>query len=459
MNGESPLAGGPPDNSQPQGIGASSREPSAVGGREITFTKASTVRPEPIRWLWDGRVPLGALTVLAGVQGLGKSTFTAWMTARVTRGGLDGDLKSAPAAVLIVTLEDHLASVVRPRLEAAGADLDLVEFVAVKFEGAHDLVTLPDDLLAVERGADDIGARLLVVDPIVATLAGTIDGYKDQHVRRALAPLASFAERLSLAVVGVMHLTKQQTGDVLSRVSGSVAFTAAPRSVLMFVNDPDDPEGEDGDQRLVVPVKGNWARLAASVAVRHETCFIAPAGDGDSIETGRLTVLGESPITKADLAAGGDPNERRGQLEEAADFLTNLLRDGAWHDRAAVERDGKAAGHSRSTLDRARRRLNIESNREGFPARASWRLPVASTVSDKDGWSNREAPENIGGSSDRPASRLNPADVRQLHELATDCVGPNAHSAHHHAHPLTGRLVCHACHPPADSLTDGRGRQ
>ena len=69
-------------------------------GREIIFTKASAVRPEPIRWLWNGRVPLGALTVLAGVQGLGKSTFTAWMTARVTRGDLDGDLNTAPAGIL-----------------------------------------------------------------------------------------------------------------------------------------------------------------------------------------------------------------------------------------------------------------------------------------------------------------------------------------------------------------------
>ena len=33
--------------------------------------------------------------------------------------------------------------------------------------------------------------------------------------------------------------------------------------------------------------------------------------------------------------------------------------------------------------------------------------------------------------------------------IATDCWHPIAHAARHHAHPATGRPVCHICHPPA----------
>ena len=93
------------------------RSGDSPGGREIIFTKASAVRPEPIRWLWKGRVPLGALTVLAGVQGLGKSTFTAWMTARVTRGNLDGDLNGGPAAALVNTKGKFCALQHSPRFQ------------------------------------------------------------------------------------------------------------------------------------------------------------------------------------------------------------------------------------------------------------------------------------------------------------------------------------------------------
>lgn len=49
---------------------------------------------------------------------MGKSTILYDLAARVSRGGKH---------VLVATAEDHLAAVVRPRLEAAGADLSLVD--------------------------------------------------------------------------------------------------------------------------------------------------------------------------------------------------------------------------------------------------------------------------------------------------------------------------------------------
>ena len=35
------------------------------------------IEPEPLRWLWPGRIPLGKLTLLMGDPGLGKSLLTA----------------------------------------------------------------------------------------------------------------------------------------------------------------------------------------------------------------------------------------------------------------------------------------------------------------------------------------------------------------------------------------------
>jgi hypothetical protein len=46
----------------------------------------SHVAPEPVLWLWRGRIPLGGITLLEGDPGDGKSTVMYDLAARVTTG-------------------------------------------------------------------------------------------------------------------------------------------------------------------------------------------------------------------------------------------------------------------------------------------------------------------------------------------------------------------------------------
>jgi hypothetical protein len=72
------------------------------------------------------------VTVLAGVGGLGKSQWTAWLAAQ------------NPGFTLIATAEDSPAVTVRPRLEAVGADLDRLAFVKIQSDdGLEDGITIP----------------------------------------------------------------------------------------------------------------------------------------------------------------------------------------------------------------------------------------------------------------------------------------------------------------------------
>lgn len=96
--------------------------------RRFTTVPASAVTPETPQFAWDGRVPLGAVTVLAGPPGHGKTQFAIRVCARATRGKLDGDLAGAPAEVLWVSAEDSLEHTLNPRAIAAGADLDRLHF-------------------------------------------------------------------------------------------------------------------------------------------------------------------------------------------------------------------------------------------------------------------------------------------------------------------------------------------
>jgi hypothetical protein len=95
-------------------------------------------------------------------------------------------------------------------------------------------------------------------------LPASLDSHRDAQVRRALAPLSKMAERLDIAAVTVARLTKDETKRLIQRVSGSGGFVDSARSVLAFVRDPDDPESEQGNQRILVHVAANWARLAPS---------------------------------------------------------------------------------------------------------------------------------------------------------------------------------------------------
>ncbi|MFO8013675.1 MAG: AAA family ATPase [Phycisphaerae bacterium] len=83
------------------------------------------VEPEEVRWLWPERIALGKPTILVGDPGLGKSFITLDLAARVTTGAAwpDGAPGGEPGGGVILSAEDGLADTIRPRLDAAGADV------------------------------------------------------------------------------------------------------------------------------------------------------------------------------------------------------------------------------------------------------------------------------------------------------------------------------------------------
>ncbi len=265
----------------------------------------SDVEPERLTWLSRGRLAAGKLTVLDGDPGLGKSTLLAELPARVTRGdALPNGEAGRPRGVVLLSAEDGLADTIRPRLEAAGADLDRVlALVAMPDEGDEDgpgrLPTIPDDLGYVEELVRHADAALLVIDPLMAYLGADTNAHRDQDVRRALAALAALAERTGVAVVLIRHLNKAQSAHALYRGGGSIGIIGAARCGLLLAADPDDPE-----RRVLAPTKANLARPPVTPVFR-----LAPVPGTD---VARVAWLGETAHTAANLLAQPADEEERG---------------------------------------------------------------------------------------------------------------------------------------------------
>src|SRR5262249_6948625 len=194
--------------------------------------------------------------------GVGKSFVSVDLTARLTVSARwpDGGLAPRGKAILL-TAEDGLADTIRPRLDALGADAASVTALqGIRQRGKDRPFVLDSDLEQLRRAIDQTGADLVVVDPLSAYLGGA-DSFKDADVRRVLGPLAGLAEQTGVAVLAVLHLTKDSQRIGMYRVQGSIAFVAAARLVLAVTRDRDD-EG----RRLLLPLKNNLTTPAEGLA-------------------------------------------------------------------------------------------------------------------------------------------------------------------------------------------------
>ena len=337
--------------------------------RPRSAVRLSEVTPHPVRWLWPGRIPAGAITLLDGDPGLGKSTLLCEIAARLSRGeALPGGDPGAPRGVLLLSAEDDLHATIRPRIDAAGGDPDRIgALLAIPDAGSTAPgrpVALPGDLPIFEAVIEHLDAALVIVDPLVAYLGPGVSATRDQHVRRALAALTASAQRTGAAFVLVRHLNKSTGANPLYRGIGSIGLIGAARSGLLLAADPDDPE-----RRLLAVAKGNLAPPPPALAFRLEP---VPGS-----HVARVAWEGEHPWTAAEILQGqaGDAGQaRRSAVDAARAWLREALAAGP---RPGTEllRDATAQGMGKNALYAARRAEGITVAKERIPGgRWLWAL-------------------------------------------------------------------------------------
>jgi putative DNA primase/helicase len=337
--------------------------------RQETFlVRASEIKPQPISWLWKYWLARGKLHIIAGAPGGGKTTIYLSFAAIISSGGTWPDgTRAAVGNVLIWTSEDGHADTIIPRLMRMGANLDRIFIVkgqcdakgkARPFNPATDMDSLREKAATIPGGVD-----FTFLDPVVATVASTKNGDKNVETRAGLAPFVEFAEAINAAAGGVTHVSKGTGGkDPLERVTGSLAYGAVPRIVLLAAENK--AIGDDQPERIMVRAKNNVGPKDGGFGYHIDTAYLQENPD---IEATRI--VWELPLEGTALellnSAEGDQGGKVTKLEEAKRFLRAALAKGE-RPMTEVKESAAAENISWGTLERASKEERVIKRKDGL---------------------------------------------------------------------------------------------
>lgn len=292
--------------------------------RAVSVVQGYDIQAQPISWLWQGYLPLGKLSLLAGAGGTGKSTIAFNLAATITNGGLwpDGSPCRIAGNVLIWSSEDDAADTIKPRLMAVGANdrrYGVIKGI-VDEQGASCPFDAARDMDALREAVNRIGGiSLLIIDPILSAVLG--DMHKANDVRRSLQTIVDFAAEMNCAVLGISHFAKGTAGrNSAERVIGSQAFAALARMVLVAAKE------EESNRRVFTRAKSNNSVDTGGFSYGIEALQL----DG-GIEATRV-IWGEAleGSSRAILAeVESEASEDASQLGTAKRFLLEMLRNGS----------------------------------------------------------------------------------------------------------------------------------
>ena len=375
---------GPHPADRPNGASSSDRGQS----RRLVLTAASEIKPRPVLWGWEDRMPAGHINLIPGREGIGKSLFLIWLTAQITRGMLPGAYHGTPRRVFYCATEDSWQHTIAPRLIAAGADLNLVYKIEVESVEASTGVSASVEL-TMPRDCDLVGAEIkrlevamVALDPLMSVIDRTVDTYNDRDMRTVLEPLGKLADDTGCMITGLAHFNKSGDADPLNLVTGSRAFTAFVRSVIAIAKDPD---AEDG-QSIISQVKNNLGRLDLPNLTYIIQSATVETDEGDC-KVGRLHFTGESERSVRDIlaetaaASALDRTERA----ECIEWLRQALAAGPQRSKE-IEAEAQAHGFSRTTLKRARKQLGVKPEQlpTGAKGRNEWWLQLSAETGRQD---------------------------------------------------------------------------
>lgn len=229
----------------------------------------SKLKPQPIRWLIDGQLVLGELTVIQGHTKSGKSLLCMHWAAELSRQGI---------TTLISHSEDSPERTLTPRQQVAGAVAGYVLLIP-----DEALMELPEGITILRQYIIKHDAKLIYIDAINNWMPSK-GVENDRFLRSCLQPLAKLAQELNVAIVASRHFTKDGNNtDALARGMGGQAYSAVARQILQVVGGIDKHHPDYPNDVLLSVVTGQhtskattWAfpRTAAEIEMEDEAGMV-----------------------------------------------------------------------------------------------------------------------------------------------------------------------------------------
>ena len=333
----------------------------------MTERFADSIKPTVPDWLWQDRIPRGAVTLLVGTDGIGKSTLAADIAARLSRGELTG----APEVASLSLMEDDSAAVTVPRLMVAGADLS-----RCVLSDESKPWRFPRDMDRLHAHVAKHRPGLICIDPLDAC----VPSLASQAARTILDDLAAVAQETGTALLFVHHLTK--SGKTLAqRIGGGRAVQAVARSTLalervdllgrlllsLSLQTDDEPE-----ELLTL------THFKSSFGAKADVLTYERASEPHPVDSGKTVarLIEGEPVPQSLEGLMSEEERSRGWRRRVARALIErfLLRGPMTAEDLAS--DVEVAEISQETFERARAELAAEGLIETFQkqGRHWWRL-------------------------------------------------------------------------------------
>jgi hypothetical protein len=317
--------------------------------------RVKDIKARKVDWLWKERIPKGQIVVNAGRPDGGKGLFATYVAA---------DISNAGVKILYSPMEDSPEMVVRPRLEAAGANLANIRLWRF---------FLPGEFEALAEKVRQYEIGLVIIDPIDAHLNQGVTK-TTSSIRKVTTPMQKLCEVTGVTFLINDHVIKKVSPHMhpIAAIGGaSSGLPAACRMAFLFGKDPND-----SDRMILAPAKHNIRSEPKALEFEQDTTELDMIG-----EIPLLNLQGECDFDAIKLVARTDKGSaKRGrpaaQRADAQLWLAGLLFTNGPMKRKAVLEDVKHVdGLSERTVRRAAEELPVVSSGSSAGGGVTWALP------------------------------------------------------------------------------------
>ena len=251
------------------------------------------------RWLVDGILARGSVTLLTGDGGIGKSLLMQQLMTAIALGGdwLGVELPDDPIPSLGIFCEDDEDELHRRQANINHAyDIDMrtlsgtVNLVSrvgcdniLAFFGREDQADPTIFYDQISNKIRETGTQLIIIDTAADTFGG------NENYRAQVRSFINLLRRWPMEVDGGVILTAHPSNFGVTQgtgISGSTAWNNSVRARVYLTKPKDDVdeygEQEDTNERLLKVMKSNYGPSGNQIRLRWEHGIFAPVNRGGS---------------------------------------------------------------------------------------------------------------------------------------------------------------------------------